>query len=157
MIPFTRKIPLPENPDRDYSRNIQFSLIFLPRQLTLIVSYSRQQIFFTFCVFTVPPGGLFWQLNKKTNNIIQTAVLKPTYSENLTSFAAFLATLECQYLCKYCFLVVISNLEGSMHSRAVPKVILHWFISKLTSESIKCGGGIKIWFHGWLRLKKSIT
>jgi hypothetical protein len=36
--------------------------------------YSGQQIFFTFCVFTAPPGGLFWQLNKKTDSVIQTGV-----------------------------------------------------------------------------------
>ena len=36
-------------------------------------------------------------------------------------------------------------------------LILHWFRPKLTSEFIKCWGGDKIWFHDWLRLKKSIT
>merc|ERR1739846_176041 len=62
---FTRKIPFPENPARDYGRNIYFSCIFSPRQLVLIVSCICQQIFFTFCIFTAPPGGLFWRLNKK--------------------------------------------------------------------------------------------
>ena len=61
----------------------------------------------------------------------------------------------CWYLRKCCFLIVISKSAGSMHSRAVLKVILHWYRPKLISETIKCGGGAKIWFHGWLRKKKS--
>ena len=35
------------------------------------------------------------------------------------------------------------------------RLILHWFRPKLISEPIKCGGGVKIWFQGWLHEKKA--
>ena len=60
----------------------------------------------------------------------------------------------CRYLRKCGFLASISKPAGFMHSRLVTKVILHWYRPKLISETIKCGGGTKIWFHGWLCEKK---
>jgi hypothetical protein len=58
------------------AKTLFFFCIFSPSQFILIVSFIRQQIFFTFCVFTVPPGGLFWQLNKKNWQCHSTCLVK---------------------------------------------------------------------------------
>ena len=50
----------------------------------------------------------------------------------------------CCYICKCSFLAVISKPAGPMDSRAIPKVILHWYRPKVISETIKRWGGV-----GW--------
>ena len=117
---------------------------------------------FYFLHFYSTTSGLFWLINQKTAKQMDLGkswvgqVLKISCHSHQIGHATAFPNF-CRYIRKCSFLAVISKPAGSMNSRAILKVILHWFRSNVISETIKRGDGSKPWFHWWVPEPRMVT